>query len=334
MKGQSARRASALLEVLGIAAAGPLVMWGVRQLFGISIINPLSTLRSDVTDAQLLMASGQMFKLLVFQYGGYFLLIIPLTLWRRKRGLSAFGLSASGQSWRALISNAGATAAIAAWAVIAVSLLNSLHPSETAPWRQALIDMSERRWEFWLFTGVMSWALIPVLEELFYRGYALRRLAEDWGGGAAIVGSACLFTFGHSQYLVLSPYNVAVVTSLLAFAIAVGVAFVWSRSLVPCIAAHVLINFPLVPLWQGVLLVVLLAAVVIAWRHAFAAAKQVFRLVRPSTVLVLSIVVIAFDAVMAQDSIWIYGIASGFLVSAIVLEGVQRRRKRVLSIAT
>ena len=53
--------------------------------------------------------------------------------------------------------------------------------SKTEPWRQAFFEMSWRRWEFWLFSAVMSWALIPVLEELFFRGYCQRRLAVAWG---------------------------------------------------------------------------------------------------------------------------------------------------------
>jgi membrane protease YdiL (CAAX protease family) len=79
-------------------------------------------------------------------------------------------------------------------------LVNAIHPlGETVPWREALFDTSWRRWEFWLFTAVLSWALVPVIEELFYRGYCQRRLAEDWGDGAAIVGVSCLLIFSHGQ---------------------------------------------------------------------------------------------------------------------------------------
>ena len=46
-------------------------------------------------------------------------------------------------------------------------------------WRQALFDMSWRRWQFWLFTGVLSWGFVAVVEELFFRGYCQRRLAKE-----------------------------------------------------------------------------------------------------------------------------------------------------------
>jgi membrane protease YdiL (CAAX protease family) len=95
-------------------------------------------------------------------------------------------------------------------------LVNAIHPlGETVPWREALFDTSWRRWEFWLFTAVLSWALVPVVEELFYRGYCQRRLAEDWGDGAAIVGVSCLLIFSHGQYLMPNAYNAAKIASLL-----------------------------------------------------------------------------------------------------------------------
>jgi hypothetical protein len=60
MQGLSSRRAAALLEVLDVAAAVPLLMWTIRQLVGFRLTNPLSTLRADISDHELLVAPGQM----------------------------------------------------------------------------------------------------------------------------------------------------------------------------------------------------------------------------------------------------------------------------------
>ena len=79
------------------------------------------------------------------------------------------------------------------------------------PWRQAFFDMSWRRWQFWLFAGILSYAVIPIIEELIFRGYYQRRLAEDWGNGPAIIGTACFFTFAHRQYLVANAYNITMI---------------------------------------------------------------------------------------------------------------------------
>ena len=198
MTGQSQRRAAALLEVLGVYLAGPLAMFGVRRLLGLSLPNPLNNLTAHATNAELVTASRQMFVLLMFQYAGYFMLAAPLNWWYRRRGKAALGLTRAGRPWLTLLLAGIGAAALGDLPILCLSLANSIHPSVTAPWRQALMGLSLQRWQVWLFTGVSSWALIPFLEELFYRGYCQRRLAEDWGDGPAILGAACLFTFTHT----------------------------------------------------------------------------------------------------------------------------------------
>ncbi len=319
------RRTAALLEVLGVAAAGPLLMWGLRQLFGVSVTNPLSTLRPNITNDQLLVASGQMFVLLMFQYGGYFLLALPLNWWYRRRGLSAYGLTRSGRSWKAIAAISIGTAAWSACPLLAINFFNSLHNSDTVAWRQALMHLSLLRWQVWLFTGVMSWALVPVLEELFFRGYCLRRLAEDWGNGAAIVGSACLFAFAHSQYFIANVYNVATLAGLLFFAVGVGVAFALTRSLIPCIAAHVMINLPMSHLWQLIALAVVIPTAVISWRTAFGSLKQVFRSSGSSLIAVPAIGAVGYDLIMTRESLWTYSAMAALLAVAVLLETRTRR---------
>src|SRR5580698_11175972 len=85
MNAQTRRRAAALLEVPGVSLAGPLVIWALRRLIGVSVTNPLNNLSVHTTDAELITASRQMFVLLMFQYAGYFLLIFPINWWYRRR---------------------------------------------------------------------------------------------------------------------------------------------------------------------------------------------------------------------------------------------------------
>jgi hypothetical protein len=211
---------------------------------------------------------------------------------------------------------------------MSISLVNSIHPSETAPWRQALFDMSWRRWQVWLFTSVMSWALIPVVEELYFRGYCQRRLAEDWGDGPAIIGTACLFTFAHAQYLIANAYNLGMIAGLLMFAIGSGVALAWTRSLIPSIVIHAIMNFPMTSVWQGVLLAALVIGAVIGWRRGMAAFKRVFSTARAATCFVLGAVGAGFAILSARDEPWVYGAAIAMVVLAVVLEAIDRRRAR------
>lgn len=328
MNGQTRRRAAALLEVLGVSLAGPLLMWGLRQLIGVSVTNPLNTLSVHATDADLVTASRQMFVLLMFQYAGYFLLIFPINWWYRRRGPASYGLTGAGCSWMALVLAGLGTAALSTWPAVTISLINVIHPlGDTAPWRQAFFDMSWRRWQFWLFSAVLSWAVIPFLEELFFRGYCQRRLAEDWGDGPAIVGTACLFTFAHTQYLVPNAYNAGMVVSLLMLAIGFGVAFAWTRSLIPSMTAHAIINVPMTPTWQGVLLAAFAIGAMVAWRQGTAAFKQIFSGASVGACVALAVVGAGYAIAGARfDSLMILAVA--MVVFAIGLEAVERRRNR------
>jgi membrane protease YdiL (CAAX protease family) len=185
-------RTAAALEVLGVYVVGPLVAAHVGRLLGLRLVNPMAAFTADIGDAQLVTASGQMLVLLAMQYIGYFLLIVPINWWHRRSGLHAYGLTKGALSWRRLLLAGGGTVAVTVlliWPVSTLLLVDSvyhLHLGGTVPWREALFSTSWRRWEFWLFTAVMSWALIPFVEELLFRGYFQRRLAEDWGNGPAI----------------------------------------------------------------------------------------------------------------------------------------------------
>ncbi len=196
---QTRRRTAALLEVLGVYLAGAFLNDKIVQLLVhwhlISSTNPFDLLTTHTTDAELLVASRQLFLALLLIYISYFVLIIPINWWHRQRGPAAYGLTRAGRPWKVLILAALACSALTQWPVLVHTLVDAVHPlGAMAPWRQAFFDMSWRRWQFWLFAGILSYALIPVLEELLFRGYYQRRLAEDWGNGPAIIGSGCFFS--------------------------------------------------------------------------------------------------------------------------------------------
>lgn len=331
MNSQVRRRAAALLEVLGVSLAGPLAIWGLRRLIGVSVTNPLNNLSVHATDADLIAASRQMFVLLMFQYAGYFLLILPINWWYRRRGPASYGLTKAGCSWMALLLAGLGTLALSAWPVAAIQLINVIRPlGETAPWRQAFFDMSWRRWQFWLFSAVFSWALIPVLEELFFRGYCQRRLAEDWGDGPAIVGTACLFTFAHTQYQIPNAYNAGMIMSLLILAVGFGVVFAWTRSLIPSIAAHAIINIPMTPTWQGVLLAAFVIGSMVAWRRGAAALKQIFSTSSVAACVALAVVGAGYAIAGSRFDILTY-LSAAMVVFAIGLEALERRRRPIVS---
>lgn len=332
---QTRRRLAALFEVLGVYLAGAFLNDKVVEVLLhwrlISPTSPFSLLTTHATNADLLFASRQLLVVLACIYFSYFLLIIPIDWWRRRRGLSTYGLTRAGHPWKALFLAAIATSVLTQWPVLVHTLVDAVHPlGAMAPWRQAFFDMSWRRWQFWLFAGILSYAVIPVVEELLFRGYYQRRLAEDWGDGPAIIGTACLFTFSHPQYLIANAYNITMLVSLLCLAIGLGVVFAWTGSLVPSMIAHSIINVPMTPLFQGVLLIVFAISVLFTWRGGVRAVKQVFTHTSAVACVVLTATLILY-VTHAHRARGMTEIAIGLLVIALSLEAIDRRRVRSLS---
>src|ERR1700733_1248229 len=91
------RRTAAIFEVFGIYLAGVFVENKIEHVLIrghlISPANPFDMLTAHTTDAELLVASRQLFLALILIYGSYFLLIIPINWWHGRRGRVAYGLT-------------------------------------------------------------------------------------------------------------------------------------------------------------------------------------------------------------------------------------------------
>src|ERR1700733_3223048 len=127
------------------------------------------------------------------------------------------------------------------------------------------------------------------------------------------------FTFAHRQYLIANAYNITMVVSLFCMAIGLGVVFAWTRSLIPSMIAHAIINVPMTTLWQAVLLVVFAIGAFFVWRGGVRAAKQVFASTRVGACAVLA-VVLSLYAIEAHQINCMTQIAIGMLAVALVLE--------------
>jgi membrane protease YdiL (CAAX protease family) len=326
------RRVTALLEVLGVyLAAGELEDKLIELLSHwrlATVANPFALLTPSATNADLLLATRRLLLIWALQYGSYFLLIIPLNWWYRRRGAKAYGLTRAGHSWRWLFFAGLSTAFLSECPVLIHSLVDAVHPlGAMAPWRQAIFDMSWRRWQFWLFAAVFSYAVVPVVEELLFRGYYQRRLAEDWGDAPAIIGTSCLFVFAHRQYLILNAYNITMVASLFCLALGLGTVFAYTRSLIPSMITHAIINIPMTPRWQVGLLIVFVLGLVVAFRiGSYHAIKKVFRHAPLASCILLAIVC-ALYVITSQRIAFFATIAIALLIVAVVLEYFERKRR-------
>jgi hypothetical protein len=139
-------RTAALLEVLGVYLAGQIVVTLLARVVPVRLVNPLPGFTVRASDAELVTAARQLLVLLAVQYAGWFLLIVPINWWHRRCGPTAYGLARAGHSWAVLLLAGLATVALAAWPSVSIQLADSFYDlGETAPWRQALFDMSWRR---------------------------------------------------------------------------------------------------------------------------------------------------------------------------------------------
>ena len=80
----NARRIAALLEVLGVYVVGQYLVTLFVSTLHLQIDNPLAHINAQITDAELLFASRDLFFLLLLQYAGWFLLIVPINWWHRR----------------------------------------------------------------------------------------------------------------------------------------------------------------------------------------------------------------------------------------------------------
>jgi membrane protease YdiL (CAAX protease family) len=141
-----------------------------------------------------------------------------------------------------------------------------------------------------------------------------------------VIGTACFFTFAHKQYLIANAYNLTMIASLFCMALGLGIVFAWTRSLVPSIVAHALINIPMTPLWQGVLLIAVVIVMYFAWRGGIKAVVEVFRNSRLATCVLLALLETAY--VMGNGRIpSLKYLAMGMLLTALVLEALDSREK-------
>jgi membrane protease YdiL (CAAX protease family) len=265
----------AVLEVMAIYTTGQMVIYLFVRLAGITLSNPLQRLTPTTSPDELLQISWDLLILLLFQYSGWFILILPIGWWHRRRRPEDYGVTRAGHSVGSLVVTGVVLFCVAD---LSAQLLGAIDEASgigtDVPWREALFALDWTTWQFWLLMAIGSFALIPIVEELFYRGYCQSRLVEDLGPAPAIVAVALMFTLSHSQYHIPDLFNVTRIATLVISALAWGYVFYRTRSLVPVIVAHVLINLPLRGPVMWVELVVMSVVCVLARRPILDGARD------------------------------------------------------------
>lgn len=107
-----------------------------------------------------------------------------------------------------------------------------------------ILYFAEWNTEFWLFMAVGSFLIVPIVEELFFRGYFLGSLLRELQPAWAIGVSSLVFAAVHVQYLRLDTFSIYNSMTVIISAVAAAWLVVKTRSLLPAIVAHAYSNVP------------------------------------------------------------------------------------------
>lgn len=130
-------------------------------------------------------------------------------------------------------------------------------------------------WGFWLFMAVGSFAVIPIFEELFYRGYAQYRLEKDFKFFSVLFISL-LFVSTHFQYYVIDIFNAGMLCSLLILAIGMAFSRHISASILTPIIIHSLMNIPAKYPYDIFVLILMILVIVLLRKKVAKLVKEFF----------------------------------------------------------
>jgi membrane protease YdiL (CAAX protease family) len=203
-----------------------------------------------------------------------------LGLWRGRSTLASYAISGGHRRFDALLGIGILVGLIASLPEQILRLVNAYTPlgPPTPFWAlQARVSWGA---PFWLYMAVGSFIMVPILEELYTRGYLLGRMRESFSPGGSLLVMALFFTLAHGQYRHVNAIDLAGEATLLVWAFVIGYGVLRTGSLVPAIIAHVIINIPMEVGARWVELVATVLAIVL-WRHAVSSwAAEIMRVLR------------------------------------------------------
>lgn len=157
-----------------------------------------------------------------------FLAVAMFAVGKYKVSWAAVGvtLPRKGSWWLPIVLFLGALVIV--WVYFAIIIAFGLEPRSQVP------EQVSESVALLVLLGVLSLALAPTMEELFFRGFLFGGLSGRWGTAVAALGTGVLFAVAHIDPLVFIPFT------------GVGALFAWgyvySGSLLASVIAHFLFN--------------------------------------------------------------------------------------------
>jgi membrane protease YdiL (CAAX protease family) len=139
------------------------------------------------------------------------LLIFTVFLYWRSAKTVGLALPSGLESFRLIEVGIGLACFSGGIRILAICAVSSLAPDRLGPWffggePNELIVFRQHPIEAILLKGVLVVLLVPLLEELFFRGWAFRRWNRSWGFLPAALASSALFAAIHSDTMLIGAF--------------------------------------------------------------------------------------------------------------------------------
>jgi membrane protease YdiL (CAAX protease family) len=278
-------------------------------------------------EQDLLAGSWTLVRMFALQYGALLVLAVIFGLMRGRRSARSYALGKGTLSAAGIVKWGIGLGLLAGAPGTLILFLQDIAPigQDTPIW--AALRETPRDMSFWTFMFVGSFGLVPLVEELTWRGYAIGRLTETLAPGAAILFTAVPFALLHVQYASTDPAMIATSVSVMIASFAFAFATVRTGTVWPAVIGHAITNFP-ADAWLGAVQLALALIVLVVFikpigRELRRWAGLFFRWSTLMALAVLApIVAVAALALVFQSyAMWIAG---GFLLVTLVLGGVFR----------
>jgi len=278
-------------------------------------------------ERDLFAGSWSLLQMFGLQYGILLGLALVFGLLRGRRSARSYALGKGNLSTVGIFKWGIALGLIAGAPGTLVLFLQDVAPigQDTPIW--AALREAPRDLSFWTFLFVGSFGLVPLVEELTWRSYAIGRLTETLAPGAAILFTAVPFALLHVQYASTDPAMIATGVSVMIVSLAFAFATVRTGSVWPVIIGHAITNFP-ADAWLGAVQLALALVLLVMFARPIAGEVRQWGaiLFRWSTLWALAILapigaVAALTLTFQAYALWI---AAAMLVLTLVLGLVYR----------
>ncbi|MEE2526952.1 type II CAAX endopeptidase family protein [Hyphobacterium sp. HN65] len=315
-------------EVVAVIGASTLAAVLAQQFITPSLGEALGL---EGAEPDLMAGSWTILRMFALQYGVLLGLALVFGLLRGRRSARSYALGKGSLSTAGILKWGIALGLIAGAPGTLVLFLQEVAPigQDTPIWaalREAPHDTS-----YWIFLFVGSFGLVPIVEELTWRSYAIGRLTETLAPGAAILFTALPFALLHVQYASTDPAMIATGLSVIIASFAFAFATVRTGTVWPAVIGHAITNFP-ADAWLGGLQLALALVLFIVffkpirrelgqWSGLFFRWSTLQALAILAPVIALAVLAMMFQAY----AIWI---GAAVLVAALLLGLAWRSRWR------